>query len=58
VEGTLTGVAQPWSADRLGDPDGPAVAVFIHEGFWRARYAADTVMTASCVSSGAGVISR
>jgi acetyl esterase/lipase len=32
-----------WSAERLGDPGGPVVAVFIHGGFWRARYAADTI---------------
>jgi acetyl esterase/lipase len=32
-----------WSAERLGDPDGPLVAVFVHGGFWRARWAADTI---------------
>jgi acetyl esterase/lipase len=33
----------PWSAERFGDADGPMVAVFVHGGFWRARYAADTI---------------
>jgi acetyl esterase/lipase len=39
-----------WSAERFGDPGGPVVAVFIHGGFWRARYAADTIapMAAAC----------
>ena len=32
-----------WSAERIGDVDGPVVAVFIHGGFWRARYGADTI---------------
>jgi acetyl esterase/lipase len=32
-----------WSAERWGDADGPLVAVFVHGGFWRARYAADTI---------------
>ena len=32
-----------WSAQRLGDPDGPIVVVFIHGGFWRARYTADEI---------------
>ena len=27
-----------WSADRLGDDDGPLLVVCIHGGFWRARY--------------------
>ncbi|HZE04078.1 MAG TPA: prolyl oligopeptidase family serine peptidase [Solirubrobacteraceae bacterium] len=35
--------AASWSAERLGDADGPLVAVFVHGGFWRARYAADTI---------------
>jgi len=29
-----------WSAERSGDPDGPLVCVFVHGGFWRARYTA------------------
>ena len=33
----------PWSAERFGDADGPMVAVFVHGGFWRARYAAETL---------------
>ena len=39
-----------WSAERLGDPAGPVVAVFIHGGFWRARHAADTIapLAATC----------
>ena len=32
-----------WTADRLGDADGPLVAVFIHGGFWRARYGAEQI---------------
>ncbi len=32
-----------WTAERLGPADGPVVAVFVHGGFWRARYAADTI---------------
>ena len=32
-----------WSAERFGDADGPVVAVFVHGGFWRARWAADTI---------------
>lgn len=35
--------AEAWSADRIGDANGPVVAVFIHGGFWRARFAADTI---------------
>jgi acetyl esterase/lipase len=30
--------AAGWTAERLGDPDGPLVALFVHGGFWRARY--------------------
>jgi acetyl esterase/lipase len=45
----MTRAPQPWSADRLGDPDGPAIAVFIHGGFWRARYAADTTTPLAAV---------
>ena len=33
----------PWSAERFGDDDGPVLAVFVHGGFWRARWAADTI---------------
>jgi acetyl esterase/lipase len=32
-----------WTAERMGDTDGPLVAVFVHGGFWRARYTADTI---------------
>jgi pimeloyl-ACP methyl ester carboxylesterase len=32
-----------WSAERFGDVDGPVLAVFVHGGFWRARWAADTI---------------
>lgn len=35
--------AADWSADRFGDPDGPLVAVFVHGGFWRARYGAEQI---------------
>jgi acetyl esterase/lipase len=41
VEGAVTGEA--WTADRLGDPEGPLLAVFVHGGFWRARYGADEI---------------
>ena len=27
-----------WTAERLGDPEGPVLVVCIHGGFWRARY--------------------
>jgi len=27
-----------WSAVRLGDPAGPRLVVFVHGGFWRARF--------------------
>ncbi|MGZ4177689.1 MAG: alpha/beta hydrolase family protein [Solirubrobacteraceae bacterium] len=37
-------MAEPgWTAERSGNADGPVVAVFVHGGFWRARYAADTI---------------
>jgi pimeloyl-ACP methyl ester carboxylesterase len=32
-----------WTAERFGPADGPVLAVFVHGGFWRARYAADTI---------------
>lgn len=32
-----------WSAERWGDPAAPVLAVVVHGGFWRARYAADTI---------------
>jgi acetyl esterase/lipase len=32
-----------WTAQRLGDPAGPVVCVFVHGGFWRSRFAADTI---------------
>jgi acetyl esterase/lipase len=32
-----------WSAEQLGDADGGIVVVFIHGGFWRERYSADTI---------------
>jgi acetyl esterase/lipase len=41
VEGTVT--APAWTADRLGDQGGPVLVVFVHGGFWRARYGADTI---------------
>jgi acetyl esterase/lipase len=40
--GPLTGAAR-WSAEHFGREDGPIVAVFVHGGFWRARWAADTI---------------
>jgi acetyl esterase/lipase len=36
-------VSDTWTAEQLGDPDGPYVAVFVHGGFWRARYGAETI---------------
>lgn len=35
--------SESWSAERIGDRDGPVVAVVIHGGFWRARVAADSI---------------
>ncbi len=32
-----------WSAERLGPPDGTPLVVFIHGGFWRARWDASTI---------------
>ncbi len=32
-----------WTAERLGDPQGPVLALFIHGGFWRARYDAGEI---------------
>lgn len=45
---------QSWSATQLGDADGPVLAVFIHGGFWRARYADDTItpLARACASEG------
>lgn len=34
--------APSWSADRLGRPDADRLVVFIHGGFWRARFGAET----------------
>lgn len=33
----------PWTAERLGDPDGDRFVVFIHGGFWRARFGAERI---------------
>jgi acetyl esterase/lipase len=43
-----------WSAEQLGDPEGKIVAVFIHGGFWRARYGAETIapLAAACARLG------
>ncbi|MGZ4246610.1 MAG: alpha/beta hydrolase family protein [Solirubrobacteraceae bacterium] len=42
-----------WTAERFGAADGPVVAVFVHGGFWRARYAADTIapLARACAAS-------
>jgi acetyl esterase/lipase len=42
-----------WSAERFGDPDAPVVAVFVHGGFWRARYATDSIapLARKCAAS-------
>jgi len=44
-----------WSADRFGDPGGPVLAVFIHGGFWRARYGADTIAALARASADCSV---
>jgi acetyl esterase/lipase len=44
-----------WSADRIGDPGGPVLAVFIHGGFWRARYGADTIAPLAQASADSSV---
>jgi acetyl esterase/lipase len=43
-----------WTAERRGDPDSPVLAVFIHGGFWRAQYAADTIapLAIRCAQAG------
>lgn len=41
--GAGVGSAPGWSAQRLGDPDGQLVVVFIHGGFWRRRFTAETI---------------
>ncbi|MGH2915051.1 MAG: alpha/beta hydrolase family protein [Solirubrobacteraceae bacterium] len=43
-----------WSADRLGDPDGPIVSVFVHGGFWRARYTAVEIEQLALACAGDG----
>jgi acetyl esterase/lipase len=35
--------APRWSAERSGDPQGAVLVVFIHGGFWRARFGAETI---------------
>jgi acetyl esterase/lipase len=35
--------AGAWSAERLGDQEGDVLVVFIHGGFWRARFGAETI---------------
>jgi pimeloyl-ACP methyl ester carboxylesterase len=42
-----------WSAERFGDVDGPVLAVFVHGGFWRARWAADTIAPLARACAGA-----
>jgi len=37
------GSVPPWTAERLGDPDGERLVVFIHGGFWRARFGAEAI---------------
>ncbi len=46
--------AGAWSADRLGPADGPALAVFIHGGFWRARYDASAIEEPALASAALG----
>lgn len=42
MEGAVS--AETWTADRLGDADGPLLVVFVHGGFWRARYGAEQIV--------------
>jgi acetyl esterase/lipase len=41
-----------WSAGQLGDPDGPALIVFIHGGFWRARHGAEAIAELAVAAGG------
>jgi acetyl esterase/lipase len=50
VEGSLS-----WSADRLGDPGAEPLVVFIHGGFWRAEYGADTIAPLAHACAAAGI---
>ncbi len=50
MEGAVS--AEAWSAARLGDPDGPLVAVFIHGGFWRARFGAEHIAALAEAAAG------
>jgi acetyl esterase/lipase len=47
VEGTLTDPGGAprgsWTAERLGHPQGELLVVFIHGGFWRARFGAEWI---------------
>jgi acetyl esterase/lipase len=51
VEGPLT--PAEWTAERRGDPSASVICVFIHGGFWRARFAADTIapLAAACAAA-------
>jgi acetyl esterase/lipase len=41
-----------WTAERLGDPDGASLVVFIHGGFWRARFNTEAIgpLARACAS--------
>jgi acetyl esterase/lipase len=43
-----------WTARRIGDPEGEVVVVFIHGGFWRARFGAETLapLAQACAEEG------
>jgi acetyl esterase/lipase len=45
-------VGAGWSAEQLGDPAGAVLAVFIHGGFWRARYGAEAIADLAGAASG------
>jgi acetyl esterase/lipase len=43
-----------WSAQELGDPGAGALAVFVHGGFWRARYDSEAIgaLARACGTAG------
>ncbi|HWE11122.1 MAG TPA: prolyl oligopeptidase family serine peptidase [Solirubrobacteraceae bacterium] len=51
MEGPLTEAR--WTAERSGDPAAPVICVFIHGGFWRARFAADSIAPLAAACAGA-----
>jgi acetyl esterase/lipase len=53
----MTAGAPTWTAERRGNPDGGLLVVFIHGGFWRARFGAETIapIAAACADLGHAV---